>query len=320
MDFSFRQGILSNTALIFPGQGSQYVGMGAEPYGKCPSFKRVLDEADDALGFSLSKLSFEGPEDVLRQTANAQPAILAISIAMLTILAEESALEQPLFVAGHSLGEYTALVAAGSLAFADAVRLVRERGRLMEDSGGGAPSGMAAVMGLDDKRLTEICEELLRKYHQSGIQVANYNSPGQTVISGEMQALQEAATIAKQEGAKRVLPLQVSAGFHSGIMLEMSLHLAKALASISIGPARIPLVANVTAEPLTKPDDIHDELVRQTYSPVQWINTVRYMAAHGVVSFVEVGPGKVLSGLVKRITPGVETVEGESLVAQLAYC
>jgi [acyl-carrier-protein] S-malonyltransferase len=318
MAFAYRQEITSNTALVFPGQGSQYVGMGAELYRKCPSYKRVFDEADEAVGFSLSRLCLEGPDEVLKQTANAQPSILAASIGMLTVLLEQDALEQPLFVAGHSLGEYTALVAAGSITFADAVRVVHERGRLMERAGGGAQSGMVAVMGLDDARLTEICAILRRKYPDSGIQVANYNSPGQTVISGGIQALQEAVTMAKQEGAKRVLPLQVSAGFHSGMMFEMSKDLAKVLAAIPVSPAQIPLVANVTASPLMDPDAIHDELAKQTYSPVQWIGSVRYMAEHGAAKFIEVGPGKVLGGLIKRIVSAAEIVEAEGLVAQIA--
>ncbi|MCL5257004.1 MAG: ACP S-malonyltransferase [Chloroflexi bacterium] len=306
------------SAWVFPGQGSQHVGMGQDLCGLRPEAKAIFDEADQALGFCLSSLCFEGPAELLQETTNAQPAILTTSYAWLRVLQDIGLLaDTPLFLAGHSLGEFTALVAAGSLSFSDAVKLVRVRGRMMAEAGNGAASGMAAVMGFDALRLDAICRELRYRYPESGIQVANFNSPEQTVISGGMAALEEAMAHAKQQGAKRIVPLPVSAAFHSGIMEEMARAFAKELDKYKIRRASIPVIANVTAKPVQEPDEIRDELVRQFYSPVQWMDSVRYMAASGVESFVEVGSGKVLTGLAKRIVTNAGAVDSESLLSRL---
>lgn len=303
------------SAWVFPGQGSQQVGMGLDLCNMHPEAKAVFDEADAALGFGLSSLCFEGPAELLQETSNAQPAILTASYAWLRVMqAAEVLSAPPLFVAGHSLGEYTALVAAGSLSFSNAVKLVRVRGRMMAEAGDGAASGMAAVMGLDDSRLDAICQELRVQFPESGIQVANFNSPGQTVISGGMAALEEAMRQAKREGAKRVVLLPVSAAFHSGIMRKMAESFAEELDKFEIGRAIVPVVANVTANPVQEPEEIRKELVSQFYSPVRWLESVRYMALSGVQSFVEVGPGKVLTGLIKRIAASAQAVDSESLL------
>jgi [acyl-carrier-protein] S-malonyltransferase len=301
----------SALAYLFPGQGSQYVGMGKSLYEGSAEAKRLFELADDTLGIALTDLCFNGPESELQLTANAQPAILVTSIASLAALREAGKLgEQPAFVAGHSLGEYSALVAAGSLDFADAVRLVRERGRLMQQVGsvGGESSGMAAVIGLDTDKLAQICAA-------ADVDVANFNAPDQTVISGLESNLATAMEAAKAAGAKRVLPLSVSAAFHSRLMREMADDLAHFMQSITVRDAAIPLVNNVNAAPVTDADTIRSGLVAQTYSPVQWVRSLEYMAGQGVSSFIEIGPGKVLAGLVRRTLPAAEAVTSEQLLS-----
>lgn len=308
---------MTATAWVFPGQGSQAVGMGKALAEKYPEVAALYAEADRALGFSISRLCFEGPEDLLTRTDNAQPALLVTSIAHLTVLQksfpESLGTDPPLFVAGHSLGEYTALVASGALDLADAIRLVHERGRLMndvtKDENGKPLTGMVAVIGGDDALL----EELAR---QTGTEVANYNSPGQTAISGTLESLARFTEAAKGKGVKRVIPLTVSAAFHSSLMRPMSEELGRAIAEVNFKPARVPVVSNVTAQPLPLDDPaaLKLELTRQTYSPVRWVESVRTMYAGGATRFVEIGPGKVLSGLIKRIEKEAETVNSENLL------
>ena len=288
-------------AHVFPGQGSQSVGMGHKLYQSSPKAKEVFQEADEALQFSLSRLCFEGPEDELRQTINAQPAIMTVSIACLRAASEVNHTVSPSFVAGHSLGEYTALVAANVLGFADAIRLVRERGRLMQKAGEIKPGGMAAVIGLDEAVLREICRE-------SGAEIANFNCSGQIVISGSKEALARAMELAKARDARRVIPLQVSGAFHSTLMQPTIEGLSQAIAQINFRTPEVPIVVNSTAQPVTTAEGVKEELLRQLCNCVQWQPSVEYMVGEGVSTFVEIGPGQVLSGLIKRISNKVQVL------------
>jgi [acyl-carrier-protein] S-malonyltransferase len=293
----------SALALIFPGQGSQQVGMGSQAFQQSLAARQVFQMADDTLGFRLSKVCFEGPEEALRQTVNSQPAILVCSLAYLAWFRADGKLQEPArFLAGHSLGEYTALVAAGSLEPEDAVRLVRERGRLMQEAGNRVASGMAAVLGLEEETLVGICRQASSTAGGT-VQVANLNCPGQIVISGSQNALKLAMETARSQGAKRAVALNVSGAFHSQIMEPASLGLAQFVKDIPMQPALIPVVANVTALPISQPQEIRKELVAQLCSPVRWQASMEYMLSHGVTTFIEVGPGDVLSGLLRRISP-----------------
>jgi [acyl-carrier-protein] S-malonyltransferase len=281
--------------------------MGKTLAEKYPQVAALYQEADEILGFSLSDLCFSGPEELLTRTDNAQPAILVTSIVHLKVLQENhsDAIGIPSFTAGHSLGEYTALVAGGALDFATAVKLVRERGRLMNEAGKGT-SGMVAVIGGDDI-LAEICQA-------SGTEVANYNSPGQTAISGTNEALARFTELAKERGIRKVIPLSVSAAFHSSLMRPMAEELAKVIAKVNFKPAQPPVVSNVTAKPLNAPEAIKEELILQTYSPVRWVESTQTMYGEGVTRFVEFGTGKVLTGLIKRIVKDVELINSEDLL------
>lgn len=285
----------NNTAYVFPGQGSQWVGMGRYLYDAFPQAKAVFEEADDALDFPLSRLCFEGPDEELSQTVNAQPAILTVSVACLTA-AEEAmgGLVNPAFMAGHSLGEYSALVAAKVLDFADAVRLTRERGRLMHEAGQMTPGGMAAIIGLDEISIEELCQE-------TGIQIANVNSPGQIVFSGTKEAIVRAVDLATAMGARYTIPLKVSGAFHSSLMEPAIDGMAEAISRLRFDNPSVPIVVNCTAQPMTTADEIKEELIKQISNCVQWQRSVEYMVDAGVSTFIEVGPGKVLSGLIKRI-------------------
>jgi [acyl-carrier-protein] S-malonyltransferase len=285
-------------AYLFPGQGSQHVGMGARLAAVSPAARRVFAEADDVLGFALSRLCWEGPDDELTATANAQPALLVSSVAAWRAGVEDGVweAEPPAFVAGHSLGEYSALVAAGSLTFPDAVRLVRRRGELMHACGEACPSTMAAVLGLDEEAVAAICAE-------TGAEIANINAPGQIGISGPVAAVERASALARQRGARRVIPLQVSAGFHSSVMLPAAEGLAEAIAATAIADASPPLIANVDATPITRAADIRRELIDQLTRPVRWQQTIEALAERGVTRLYEVGTGAVLCGLAKRIAP-----------------
>ncbi|MBE0415269.1 MAG: ACP S-malonyltransferase [Dehalococcoidia bacterium] len=289
-------------AYVFPGQGSQRVGMGRDLYGAFAQAREVFEEADDALGFSLSRLCFEGPERELAQTVNAQPAILTVSIACLKSVAEVAGgLICPVFMAGHSLGEYTALVAAQVLDFKDAVRLTRQRGKLMQEAGERVPGGMAAIIALDEVSMEAICEE-------TGAQIANINSPGQIVISGTKPALVRAMDLARAMGARHIMPLKVSGAFHSPLMQPAAEGMAQALSQLSFRDPNVPIVVNSTAHPVTTANEIKDELVRQLSSCVQWQKSVEYMVDAGVSTFIEIGPGQVLSGLIKRIDKEAQTL------------
>lgn len=285
-------------AYVFPGQGSQSVGMGRDLCQQFPLAKAVFDEADAVLGFSISRLCFEGPEEELRQTVNVQPAIVTMSLACLA--ASRDQLPPPSFTAGHSLGEYTALAAAGVLDFASTVRLARERGRLMHEAGLKSPGAMVAVLGMEEDRLTAICA-------LAGVQIANLNCPGQLVISGSREGIARASELAKNAGAKRLVSLAVSGAFHTELMRPAAIGLARFLDDLYFAEPKFPVVANTTGQPVTNVAALKTELLEQLCSCVQWQRGVEYMASQGVTTFIEIGPGKVLGGLIKRINPEVET-------------
>jgi [acyl-carrier-protein] S-malonyltransferase len=280
-------------AYVFPGQGAQWVGMGRDLYHNFASAKAVFDQADESLGFPISRLCFEGPEDELLQTINSQPAIVTVSFACLEAMRDISQLE-PAFVAGHSLGEYTALAAAGVLDFATTVYLARERGRLMHEAGQITPGGMAAIIGLEENILNEVCTE-------SGARIANINCPGQIVISGAEDKLTKAMELAEAKGAHRVIPLQVSGAFHTALMQPAVDGMTEVVAKLSFNQPAVPIIGNTTAQPLTTAESVKEELLKQLCNCVLWQRSVEYMLGDGVSSFIELGPGRVLAGLIKRI-------------------
>jgi len=290
-------------AYVFPGQGSQWVGMGRDLYQNFASAKTVFDQADEALGFPLSKLCFEGPEAELLQTINAQPAIVAVSFACLEASRNMggSGLPPASFVAGHSLGEYTALAAAGVLDFGTTVYLARERGRLMHEAGQITPGGMAAIIGLDEPALAEVCKE-------SGARIANINCPGQIVISGAEDNLTQAMDLAKARGAHRAIRLQVSGAFHTPLMQPAVDGMAEVIATLSFNQPTVPIIGNTTAQPLATAELVKEELLRQLCNCVQWQRSVEYMVGDEVATFIEIGPGRVLAGLIKRIDKNVNIV------------
>ncbi len=287
------------TAYIFPGQGSQYVGMGKDLCEQFPVVKKYFAEADSVLGFSLSTICFEGPEEELKQTKNTQPAIFLHSVALWNLLKRTDAA----MVAGHSLGEYSALVAAEAISFSDAIKLVRLRGELMQKAGEENPGTMAAIVGLD----ANIVGEVTNKASEVGVvQAANFNSPGQIVISGSVAGVHKAMEIAKERGAKLVKELVVSGAFHSPLMQSAKERLKKALDAVTINDAKIPVYANVTAKPVQLAAEIRKLLFEQVTNPVRWEETVNNMSADGATTFIEIGPGKVLQGLVKRTVASAE--------------
>jgi [acyl-carrier-protein] S-malonyltransferase len=284
------------TAFLFPGQGSQKVGMGKALANAFPECRAVFDEADAALGEPLSTLCFEGPEDRLSLTENTQPAILAVSIAAYRLLVSKG--HAPVFVAGHSLGEYSANVAAGTIAFADALRIVRRRGRYMQEAVPVGTGAMAAILGLDADKVAQACHEAAQR---DVVSPANLNGPGQVVIAGARDAVARAGERAKALGARRVLPLPVSAPFHCALMKPAQERLAPELRALAVHDPRVPIVANVDAEPKHAAADAIEALVAQVSSPVRWEAVVRRLASEGVTTYVEVGPGTVLTGLVRKI-------------------
>jgi [acyl-carrier-protein] S-malonyltransferase len=322
----------TQVAFLFPGQGSQAVGMGADVFKASPAARRVFESADEALGMSLSTICFQGPDDVLRETINTQPAIVTVSLALLAALQEAlnehtSSWSSPLipsYTAGHSVGEYAALVASSALRLQDAIRLVRERGRLMHHEGTVCPGGMAAVIGIDAEILQEACQEAtaqsvatLGDSNHPGlgqVSVANFNAPGQIVISGEQGALNLAMELAKTRGAKRIIPLTVSGAFHSPVMQPAAEGLARAMNSCEVFDAPIPVIGNIHATPLIEAYAIREELTQQIATPVQWIHTIEYLVDAGVTTFLEIGPGQALTGMVKRIAKGVITLNVSNIV------
>jgi [acyl-carrier-protein] S-malonyltransferase len=343
-------------AFVFPGQGSQTVGMGLDVYRASPAARAIYDLGDRALGFALSTLCFEGPGERLRETINTQPAIVVTSLALLAAMQEAASrgepaddggisatplarpgrdpvaipLDVPLrpdFTAGHSVGEYTALAAAGALGVAETLRLVRERGRLMHEEGQRCPSGMAAVLGLNADALEPLCtqatEETLAALGireedpmpaeaasahpgEGRVVIANDNAPGQIVLSGSMAALERATELARAAGARRVVPLAVSGAFHSPVMAPAALALAEAVNAAPLCDARVPIVSNMMAQPITEAGVLRLELAHQIASPVQWTKSVEYLVGAGVRCFIEIGPGQVLAGLIRRISREVE--------------
>ncbi|MFG0214241.1 ACP S-malonyltransferase [Brevibacillus porteri] len=297
---------MGKVAFVFPGQGSQFVGMGQALSEQSEAARHIFEQADEALGFSLSGLCFAGPEEELKLTANAQPAILTASIAVMAALNEKLPDYKPAFVAGHSLGEYSALVAAGALSFADAVKTVRARGEFMEEAVPAGQGAMAAVLNMDRGALHAVCEEVTASGHP--VQLANMNCPGQIVISGSAEGVKLAGEKAKEAGAKRVLPLNVSGPFHSSLMQPAADKLQVVLAGVTVQEATVPVVANVTARPVSEATIIVDQLVQQVSAPVLWEDSVQWMVEAGVTTFVEIGPGKVLAGLIKKIAPADTTI------------
>ncbi len=303
-------------AFLFPGQGSQHAGMGKDLADNFPVAKQVFEEANDALGFDLASLCYNGPEEDLKLTANTQPAILTTSIAALRALESETGLT-PAFAAGHSLGEYSALVCAGALDFADAVRTVRQRGTFMQEAVPVGTGAMAAILGLDLETLSTVCNNAAQG---QVVSPANYNSAGQVVIAGHTDAVNRAIELAKESGAKRAMPLPVSAPFHCSLMTPAGERLAEVLNSIAVNEMSVPVVTNVEAAPNQDAARVRELLVQQVSAPVRWEETIACMINAGVQRYIEIGPGKVLSGLVKRMAKDgtVQNVQSSSDVSALA--
>jgi [acyl-carrier-protein] S-malonyltransferase len=301
----------SAIAYIFPGQGSQRPGMGKDLADNFPAARKVFEEVDEALGFHISRLCFEGTAENLQLTENTQPAILSVSVAGLRTM-EAEGLPPPDYVAGHSVGEYSALVAAGALSLADAVKTVRARGRYMQEAVPAGQGAMAAVLGAELNEIEKVCREASQGQVCAP---ANINSSNQVVIAGNTEAIDRAIALLKEKGAKRVVKLNVSAPFHCTLMIPAQERLATDLAALSLDDLRIPLVSNVDAAEVRKADDARESLVRQVSSPVRWLESVELLISKGIGTFVEVGPGKVLSGLMRQISREVRSLNVEDIAS-----
>ncbi|PRP51217.1 [acyl-carrier-protein] S-malonyltransferase [Bacillus halotolerans] len=295
---------MSKIAFLFPGQGSQFIGMGKELYEQVPAAKHLFDEADETLETKLSSLIFEGDAKELTLTYNAQPALLTTSIAVLEKFKESGI--TPDFTAGHSLGEYSALVAAGAMSFKDAVYTVRKRGEFMNEAVPAGEGAMAAILGMDADALKQVTDKVTEDGHL--VQLANLNCPGQIVISGTAKGVELASEQAKENGAKRAIPLDVSGPFHSELMKPAADKLKEVLDSCELKDADVPVISNVSADVMTDKADIKEKLIEQLYSPVRFEETVNKLIAEGVTTFIEIGPGKVLSGLVKKVNRRLKTI------------
>jgi [acyl-carrier-protein] S-malonyltransferase len=301
---------MERIAFVFPGQGSQSVGMGKELVLASAAAEAVLKEADAALGEPISRLAFEGPAEQLDLTVNAQPALVAVSTAFLAALRERWAAAgisapEPAYCAGHSMGQYSAMIAAGVISLADAVRLVRERGRQMQASGQGRQGAMAAIIGLDDARLPEL---IAAGQAHGSLTIANRNAPGQVVISGDQAAVEAAVAASRDLGARRGIVLPVSVAAHSPLMAEAASGMARVLAPVAFAAPKVPLLANADARPITAAEAARGELVEHLTRGVDWVAAVQRMAADGVTTFLEIGPGRVLTGLIKRIAPDAQAI------------
>jgi len=302
---------MSKIAFVFPGQGAQAVGMGRDIYEHDADAKAIFEQADKALGFSLTDMIFNGPEDVLKQTVHTQPALLTVSTAFLKLV--EKAGYKADYVAGHSLGEYSALVAAGVISFEDAVKTVRARGEFMEQAVPSGQGAMAAVLGAEREALQALCLEITNQ--GNSVELANVNCPGQIVISGTVAGVNEVVARGKEIGAKRVIPLEVSGPFHSSLMSAAAAQLGGVLAELSLEEATLPVIANVTAEPVTSANEIRQLLERQVCAPVLWEDSVNKLIDLGVDTFVEIGSGSVLAGLIKKIDRNVKVISINKLEA-----
>lgn len=302
---------MGKIAFVFPGQGAQSVGMARDAYDALPDAKTLFDTADRTLGFDLTQLVFDGPVEELKQTANTQPALLTASLALLQAV-QAKGIEAD-YAAGHSLGEYSALAAAGVLSFEDAVAIVRARGQFMEAAVPGGQGAMAAVLGADRSKLAELCAEISAA--GTVVEPANMNCPGQIVVSGSAEGVEALSARVKEIGAKRAIALEVSGPFHSSLMKEAAEKLGEKLADVTFNEGRLPVVANVTARPVSGAEAIRESLISQVYSPVLWEDSVQWLIGEGVDTFVEIGPGSVLAGLIKKIDKSVQVFSVNSLEA-----